>query len=113
MKIIRQSESEVFKNGNVCEIHEYPFNDPNINIGTAKINGRFPEAGYLVNEVIKEYAYVIQGFGKIITKSGMIEFNVGDVLCIPAGELYYWEANCMLVMPCSPAWYPEQSKNIK
>ncbi len=113
MKIIKRSESEVFKNGDTCEVNEYPFNDPNINIGTAKLDGRFPNSGYLVNETVKEYVYVVNGSGKIITESQTIEFNVGDVVYIPAGEPYYWNAHCFLVMPCQPAWYPEQSKNIQ
>jgi mannose-6-phosphate isomerase-like protein (cupin superfamily) len=113
MKIIRLNESEVFKNGNTCEVNEYPFNDPDINIGTAKINGRFPESGYLVNEIVKEYVYVVDGSGQIVTESQTIEFNVGDVVYIPVGEPYYWKAHCFLVMPCQPAWSPEQSRNIQ
>lgn len=113
MKIIRQSDSVVFKNSATCEVNEYPFNDPDINIGTAKLDGRFPESGYLVNETVKEYVYVVSGSGKIVTKSQTIEINIGDVVFIPVGELYYWDAHCFLVMPCQPAWYPEQSKQVE
>lgn len=113
MKIIKLDEAQIFKNGETCEVSEYEFNDPDINIGTAEINGRFPESGFLVNEKVKEYAYVIRGMGNIATKTEVFNFSQGDVISIPIGEPYYWDADCSLVMPCAPAWYPEQSKNIE
>ncbi len=113
MEIIKLENAEIFKNSEACEVSEYQFGDPDINIGTARLNGRFPESGWLVNEKVKEYAYVISGSGKIITKTSAVDFTEGDVIYIPIGELYYWEAHCSLVMPCAPAWYPEQSKNIQ
>lgn len=112
MRIIKFNESVIFKNGETCEVREYEFGDPDINIGTAEINGRFPESGFLVNEKVKEYAYVIRGIGKIATKTATMDFAEGDVISIPVGEPYYWDAHCSLVMPCSPAWYPEQSKHV-
>jgi len=112
MKIIRLDETQIFKNGETCEVREYEFGDPDINIGMAEISGRFPESGFLVNEKVKEYAYVIRGMGSISTKTETLNFAEGDVILIPIGELYYWDAKCSLVMPCAPAWYPEQSKHI-
>ncbi len=113
MIIKKFSDSKLFKNGESCEVREYEFNDPDINIGTAVLNGRFPESGYLVNEKVKEYAYVIDGNGSISTKTDEVAFTKGDVIMIPVGEAYFWDAHCSLVMPCAPAWYPEQSKRIE
>lgn len=112
MKIIKLDEAQVFNPSEACEVREYEFGDPDINIGTAEINGRYPESGFLVNEKVKEYAYVIRGIGKIATKIATFDFAQGDVISIPVGEPYYWEAHCSLVMPCAPAWYPEQSKLV-
>lgn len=112
MIVMKFDKSELFKNGKTCEVREYEFNDPDINIGTAKLDGRFPESGYLVNEKVKEYAYVIDGEGSISTKTETFSFAKGDVVMIPAGEAYFWDARCSLVMPCAPAWYPEQSKRV-
>lgn len=113
MKIIKLEDAEVYKNSEACEVSEYQFGDSDINIGAARLNGRYPESGWLVNEKVKEYAYVTSGSGKVATKSSTVEFSEGDVINIPAGELYYWDAHCSLVMPCAPAWYPEQAKNIE
>lgn len=112
MKIIKLDAAQIFKNGDTCEVHEYEFGDPDINIGTAKISGRFPESDFIVNEKVKEYAYVVCGMGNIVTKADTFYFSQGDVISIPVGEPYYWDADCSLVMPCAPAWYPEQSKHI-
>jgi hypothetical protein len=112
MKIIKPNEAEVFHPSVTCEVHEYEFGDPDINIGTAEIDGRYPESGFLINEKVKEYAYVIRGLGSIATKTAVFEFAEGDVVSIPVGEPYYWDAHCSLVMPCAPAWYPEQSKRV-
>jgi len=29
------------------------------------------------------------------------------------GEKYFWEGEMEMFMPCTPAWYPEQHKEIK
>lgn len=112
MKIIKLKDAEVFNPTDTCRVCEYEFGDPDINIGTAELSGRYPKFGYLVNEKVKEYVYVISGSGKIVTKNLIIEFETGDVVYIPIGEAYYWEASCSLVMPCSPAWTSDQSKQV-
>ena len=39
-----------------------------------------------------------------------ISFKKGDAILIDKKEKYYWDAYCTVVMPCTPAWYPEQHK---
>lgn len=112
MIVKKFNESELFKNGESCEVREYEFGDSDINVGTARLSGRFPESGYLVNEKVKEYAYVVSGDGSIVTRENTYDFAEGDLILIPVGEEYYWDANCSLVMSCSPAWYPEQSRRF-
>lgn len=51
--------------------------------------------------------YVIEGNGTLNKKDETIHFEKGDVILIEKGEIYFWDANCRLVMPCTPAWYPE------
>lgn len=41
-----------------------------------------------------------------------IDFKEKDAILIDKGEIYYWEGNCTIVMPCTPAWYKEQHKLI-
>lgn len=113
MKIVKLKDSEKFNNSNTCEVIEYPLGDPDINCATATITGRYPEKGYCVNEKCKEMIYVIEGNGTLNKKNETIHFEKGDVILIEKGEIYFWDANCKIVMPCTPAWYPEQHKLIE
>ena len=57
--------------------------------------------------------YVISGSGKIITERKIITFKQGDAILIDKGEKYRWDAECTVVMACSPAWTPEQHKIVE
>ncbi len=114
MKIIKYEDAEHFVNSDKCKVIEYPLNDPDINCGVAIISGRYPETGYCVNEVCKELIYVVKGSGTLYKKDGKpIQFKEKDTILIDKGEIYYWDACCEVVMPCTPAWFPEQYKQIK
>lgn len=113
MKIIKIEQAEVHKNSDKCEVIEYGFNDKDIDCATAQINGRYPDTGYCVNEECKELIYVIEGKGTLNKKDQIVEFKKGDAILINKGEVYYWNAQCTIVMPCTPAWYPEQHKLIE
>lgn len=113
MKIIKLENAEKFKNGKSCNVLEYPFNDQDINIATATINGRYPDKGYAINTKCKEVIYVIKGSGILYQKNNTIQFEKGDVIMILPNEEYYFEAKCTILMPCTPAWTKEQYKNIE
>lgn len=113
MKIVKLEQAEEFSNSDRCKGLEYPLKDKDINFSTAKINGRYPDKGYCVNMECKELVYVIDGNGTLNKKDEVITFNKGDVILIDKGEIYYWDANCNIAMPCTPAWYPEQHKIIE
>lgn len=112
MKLAKLSNAQEFSNSDKCKGIEYPLDDKDINFSTAKINGRYPDTGYCVNEECKELIYVIDGSGSLNKKDEKIEFEKGDVILIDKGEVYYWDAHCEVAMPCTPAWYPEQHKLI-
>lgn len=114
MKIVKKIEAIVHKNSDTCFATEYPSDDKDINIGIVKIEGRYPESGYALNEVCKELAYVSEGEGKIVFLNGEVfSIEEGDSVLIEPKEKYYWEGKFTLFVPCSPAWYPEQHKKIK
>lgn len=96
----------------VCEAIEYPLDDKDINATVIKLNGRYPDKGWAVNEKCKELVYVIYGEGKLITETQTLELSEKDVALIEAGEKYRWEGNFELFMPSTPAWYPEQHKVV-
>lgn len=113
MKIVKLNDAEKFNNSDTCKVLEYPLNDTDINCALAVITGRYPNKGYCVNEKCKELIYVIEGNGIISKKDEVINFEKGDVILIEKGELYFWNANCKIVMPCTPAWNSEQYKIIE
>lgn len=112
MKLVKFNQAEKISNSDKCKVVEYPLNDKDINFATAVISGRYPDSGYCVNEKCKELIYVIEGKGSLNKNNERVEFSKGDVILIDKGEIYYWDAYCMIAMPCTPAWYPEQHKLI-
>ncbi len=112
MKLVKEKEAQKFENSAKCKVLEYGIEDKDINLATAIISGRYPDTGYCVNQECKELIYVIEGKGSLNKKDEKIEFEQGDAILIDKGEIYYWDANCTIIMPCTPAWYPEQHKLI-
>ena len=113
MKIVKLEQAQKFSNSDRCKGLEYPLNDKDINFSIATINGRYPDKGYCANQECKELIYVIEGKGTLNKKDKSIEFNKGDVILIDKGEVYYWDGQCTIAMPCTPAWYAGQHKLIE
>ena len=51
MEIIKYDNALKGKNSDKCKTLEYSFNDKEIDLGIATINGRYPDKGYGVNLV--------------------------------------------------------------
>ena len=115
MKVIKNTDALKGKNSDNCEVTEYSFGDKDIDIGIAKITGRYPKDGYYcVNTISKELIYVIEGSGKIYFEKSEVTFNKGDSILIDSNEKYYWESEyCLVSMSCTPAWDIKQYKEIK
>lgn len=114
MKRVQKAEAVAFTNGPTCSGQEYSFGDNGLNIALVTVNGRYPESGYVMNEVCKEAGYVVGGIGALCLESSeKIAVAEGDAILLQPGEKYYWEGESLvLVMPCAPAFYPEQHKKI-
>lgn len=113
MKIIRKNQTKKFQNSNTCTAIEYPMEDKDINGAIIELSGRYPEKGRVVNMKCKEIAYVIEGSGKVVVEGEEITLNEGDLVLIEPEEKYFWEGNLKMFVPCTPAWYPEQHKEIE
>jgi len=113
MKIVKKGQAKEYKNSRVCTAVEYPFQDKDINGAVIKLNGRYPDRGRVVNLKCKELAYVIRGSGKVVVNGADVILSEGDLILIEPGEKYYWEGNLEMFVPCVPAWYPEQHKEVK
>jgi mannose-6-phosphate isomerase-like protein (cupin superfamily) len=88
-------------------------NDKDINIATIEITGRYPKEGCVVNNKCKELSYIIKGSGKIVVEDKEIFLEKGDAILVEPKEKYYWDGNMTLLVPCTPAWYPEQHKIVE
>jgi len=112
MKIVKQSESSIFDNSDICQAVIYSLGDKDIDISLVKVGGRHPSQGYVVNEICKEVSYIIDGSGLLNIENTEYSFNKGDVILIEPGEKYFWNGNFEALMSCTPAWYPEQHKML-
>ena len=114
MKILTKSEKVNFSNSNTCSGFEFQFGDSNLNIAVVTVNGRYPAEGHLVNEVCREIAYVLSGSGKVGVDDELHVLNPGYAVHIEPGEGFFWEGDELeMLMTCSPAFYPEQHKEVK
>lgn len=114
MKKISLNKTELNKNSASCVVNEYDFKDKEIDFSVGKINGRYPDTGFCVNEKVKELVYCISGKGKLFKTDGScVEFKQSDAILIDKNEPYYWIAHCTVSMSCTPAWTKEQHRLIE
>jgi mannose-6-phosphate isomerase-like protein (cupin superfamily) len=115
MQRIQKSGATKFTNGATCEGTEYSFSDKAMNIAFVTVEGRYPESGYAMNEICKEMAYIVSGTGKLCGANGSeLPVAAGDSVFVAPGEKYFWEGEALkMVMPCAPAFYPEQHKHLQ
>ena len=114
MQIVRKNEANIHKNNEVNIATEYKMTEPDINGAVVEMSGRYPAKGLVMNEVCKELVYILEGSGKVVLDGEReIELNVGDLILLNPGEKYYWEGQMKTFISCTPAWYPEQHKEIK
>jgi mannose-6-phosphate isomerase-like protein (cupin superfamily) len=113
MKVISESQAVSFANSKICYGIEYQFASTDLNVAVITVNGRYPAEGHLVNEVCNEVGYVLSGSGTIGVDEQVHALNPGDAVFVNPGERFYWEGDHMkMVVPCSPAFYPEQHKEV-
>ena len=105
IKICKQSDSNLHKNGEYCEVIEYPLNQSNINIALVNIHGRYPETGYAMNTDVDELLFIQQGAGNLTTIDGdQTPFTEGDAVLVPKGDKYYFDGDFTAVIACNPTF---------
>jgi mannose-6-phosphate isomerase-like protein (cupin superfamily) len=112
MKIIHNNQIKIFNNSKHCVAKEYPLGDRDINGAVIELKGRYPDKGAVMNLKCKELAYVVKGSGRLVIEGKETLLHEGDLALIEPGEKYYWDGNMTMFMPCTPAWYPEQHKEV-
>ena len=113
MILVTKDQTREFKNSDACIATEYTMGDKDINGAVVTVKGRYPEKGRVTNEVCKELAYIISGSGKIVVEGEEIMLNEEDLILLEPGERYYWEGDMKMFVPCTPAWFAEQHKEVE
>ena len=113
MNIALKKNRKTIQVGESMTAYEYPVMDKKIHGAVVVLNGRYPEKGSVGNEKCTEIGYVIKGSGKLVVEDKEILFEEGDQLLIESGEKYFWNGKATIFMPCAPAWYPEQHREVK
>lgn len=108
MEYVSHESAQKHANSPNCIAYEYPMKNSEMNIGVVEIIHRYPDEGYAVNHKCSEMGYILKGSGKLATETEQVNLSVGDVVYIPHGEKYYWEGNITVILPATPAWYPQQ-----
>jgi len=112
MKVIYKNNASI-KGDAACTITEYKIDDQHkIDCAIAKVDGRYPNVGSVVNESCKELAYVFEGSGKLFIEEKELVLNAGDCVLIEPQEPYCWIGKMTLFISCTPEWQVEQHKIV-
>lgn len=102
-------EGSHFINGSTCEGDSYTVDDTSHDLAVIRIRGRYPEAGWAVNDEVHELVYVTDGSGTLEIKNGDdLSLEKGSVVSIAPRKRFAWQGELTLVMTCQPAFYPDQ-----
>lgn len=111
MKVIPKEQAKEYTNRN-CYGFEYDLGSKEIDGAIVNVSGKFPESGMAVNEECKEMAYIVEGDGQITIEGEQFDIKSDDLIVIDKGEKYFWEGNFKLFVYCTPAWFPQQHKQV-
>jgi mannose-6-phosphate isomerase class I len=111
--VSKANTAEAFENSPVCKGVSFPGTGRDIDGAYITVSGRYPDAGYLTNEISKEIVYVTKGSGSLFSKDTVYEFQAGDVVFIDANDVFAWEGNFEGFFATTPAFNPAQHKEVK
>lgn len=113
MKHIPAEVAVKHQNSPECTVYEYGENGET-DAAQAVIRGRYPAKGYALNEISAMTVFVIEGEGIVGTKEATVDVKQGDVIFLKEKEPYFYEAGKLaLLLVSSPAWSPDQYREIE
>lgn len=112
MNVHSFSQAERFQNAPSCEVFEYPHHDPEMDGAVIRIQGRYPQDGWVRNTKSKELVYIFEGSGKILKEGEEHELKKGDMILISPNEWFAWEGEFEMLVVCTPAFKPEQYEKM-
>lgn len=114
-KLFKFDQTHVKKNSDTCEVIEYLFNQPNLGIARATINGRYPaeKDKKVVNSACDMIYFVLEGHGTVHTKDGSFSLEKNDALFLACEEWYWVNGDNFEVLVISaPEWSVDQYKEF-
>ena len=112
MSVRRASVNAVVETAPTCSVSELG-SSASQDVAVARINGRYPEAGFAVNRESDMVIRVTLGIGIIATKETSDMVTEGDTLFIDKQTPYYYEGNLEVMLVSSPPWLPDQYEHIE
>ena len=112
MKVIKRRQASEYTNGN-CSGFEFDLGTKDLDGAVVNVTERFPITGRVVNEECREIAYIVDGIGLINIENNNFEIAQDDLIVIDKGERFYWKGTFKLFVYCTPAWFPEQHKQVE
>ena len=114
MIVSKQTDATAFENSPVCTGISYGGTGDAIDGATITVTGRYPERGYIKNEVCKELMYVISGQGTLLAGDETTQvFATGDVVFIDSGESFAWDGDFVGFFATTPRFNPGQYKQVE
>ncbi len=96
-------------------IYKYPTPTRDLDIGVMVVNGRHPEdpQTFILEHECQFVMYVTKGSGKVYAGEELFDVQEKDVIFIPSLTKFAVEGILEYVTVDSPAFFPEQSEEIK
>lgn len=112
MEHVPQADAEVFRNGDVTS-WEYEAASTAMNVARIKVNGRYPEAGFVRNREADSIVHVIGGDGILGMQGGArVKLAPHDQVHLVVNEAYFFEGELELLYAATPKWTSEQAEYI-
>jgi mannose-6-phosphate isomerase-like protein (cupin superfamily) len=96
-------------------IYKYPTPTKLFDVGLMIVNGRHPEdpKTFILETDCSFAMYITKGAGQDFVRDDTFQVKSKDVIFVPANHKFAVEGNFEYVTFDSPAFYPEQSTEIK
>jgi mannose-6-phosphate isomerase-like protein (cupin superfamily) len=96
-------------------IYKYPTPTKLMDIARMVVKGRHPadDAKFLLEHECNFVIYIISGKGRIYAGEEVFDVEVGDVVFVPKENKFAAEGDMEYITVDSPAFYMEQSEEIK
>lgn len=112
MIVSKANTAVPFENSPACEGVSYGGTGEDIDGALIRVDGRYPDSGFLVNEQSKELVYITSGSGRLLARDGGHDFTSGDVIFIDNREEFAWSGTFEGFFATSPRFDPTQHREV-